>query len=233
MAFLERFLIRYVDHLFLVDESRYEQVKGSKIKKLSYIYNTPLDNYNKNITTNNKKKILFYAGVLHESRGLKYIIEAINGIDDVKLVFAGTGPLQSKIEQIVNNDDKFSYLGVITYDEVLRKSAEADIIFAFYDPAIGNNKYASPNKLFEAMMLAKPIIVNEGSSMSKIVEKYNCGLIISYADVEDIKNSIKKLINNPQLRDKLGINGRKAYEEAYSWDIMKTRLLNAYKVDLN
>jgi glycosyltransferase involved in cell wall biosynthesis len=230
---LERFLIRFVDHLFLVDESRYEQVKGSKIKKLSYIYNTPEDCYNKNLKPNNNKKILFYAGVLHEARGLNHVIKALTRIDDVKLVFAGSGPLKSKIEEISRINNKFNYLGVISYEEVIKNTAKSDIIFAFYDPKIGNNKYASPNKLFEAMMLAKPIIVNDGSSMSKIVEKYNCGIIVPYGDVNAMIKAIIELKNNPQLCDKLGKNGRKAYENEYSWDIMKNRLINDYKVDIN
>ncbi len=229
VASTERFLINYVDHLFLVDESRYEQVKSCNIKKLSYIYNSPVDCYDEKLQTTKKNyTVLFYAGVLHESRGLKNVIELITAMDNIKLIFAGDGPLKSQIKHLDSSNDKFMYLGVISYDEVLKRTSESDIIFAFYDPAIGNNKYASPNKLFEAMMLAKPIIVNDNSSMSDIVKKYNCGIVVPYGDIEAIKKAIIQLIDNPQMGYKLGQNGRIAYEKYYSWDIMQQRILNAY-----
>ncbi|UTB33116.1 MAG: hypothetical protein NKF70_02255 [Methanobacterium sp. ERen5] len=45
IIFLEKSGISFSDTLFLVDESRYEQVKGAKIKKLVYIYNSPQDQF--------------------------------------------------------------------------------------------------------------------------------------------------------------------------------------------
>ena len=79
------------------------------------------------------------------------------------------------------------------------------------------------------MMCGKPILVSDDSSMAGIVRQNNCGLVVPYGDVGAIREAIVKLVTNPGLREELGKNGRRAYEEKYSWTIMEKRLVDAYK----
>lgn len=233
VASLEKFGIRFAEVLFLVDESRYEQVKGMQINNLVYIYNSPPDYFDAKQRQNSSagaEIVILYAGVIHKSRGLEYMIRAVEDLDEIRLIIAGTGPDKDLLEnQPPDIKKKIQYIGWIPYEEVIKKTLESDILFAFYDPNIPNNRYASPNKLFEAMMCGKPIIVNDNTSMANIVSKENCGLVVLYGDVNAIKDAILELTNDPDLREKLGGNGRKAYEEKYSWDIMGKRLIDAYK----
>ncbi len=231
---LEKHLIRFVDTLFLVDECRYEQVKGARIKKLMYVYNSPPDylgaedyqvpmkSMPQNTTT------LFYAGVISETRGLKYMMEAIRDIDDVKLTIAGACDNEGILSMIAKSG-KVEYIGTISYESVIQMELHSDILFALYDPKVPNNKYASPNKLFEAMMCGKPIIVNIETAASRIVRRENCGLTVPYGNVGSIIKAVMRLKDDAYYRHILGNNGRKAYETRYSWEIMKGRLINAYE----
>ena len=228
-AFAERSALRLVDVLFLVDRSRYEQVRDAKINRLEYIYNSPEDCFNAKTRLELTSKIsIFYAGYLDRSRGLKYMINAIGELDGINLTLAGTGPEIDLIRHNLAKLDNLQYLGQIPHQEVIANSLSADILFAFYDPEITVTKHASPNKIFMAMMCAKPIIVNDGTRASEIVAEENCGLIIPYGDTAAIKEAILSLKNDLELRRRLGENGRKAYETRYSWEIMKNRLINAY-----
>ena len=78
-------------------------------------------------------------------------------------------------------------------------------------------------------MCAKPIIVNDNSSMADIVREENCGLVVPYGDVDAIRSAILMLKNDPALCKRLGENGRKAYETKYSWKIMEERLLEVLR----
>lgn len=60
----------------------------------------------------------------------------------------------------------------MTYPEVLSASSACDLLFAIYDPFIPNNRFASPNKIFEAMALGKPVLVSKGTTMTDYIEKY-------------------------------------------------------------
>ena len=77
-------------------------------------------------------------------------------------------------------------------------------------------------------MCAKPIIVSDNSSMAVIVRNEKCGIVIPYEDTEAIKKAIICLIDDVDYRERLGNNGRKAYENKYSWTIMEQRLRDAY-----
>lgn len=231
VASVEKFGIKYTDVLFLVDESRFQEIRGAHIKDIVYIYNSPSDNYyirQAHETNENNEVIIFYTGLIIKSRGLEYIIRAISDLDGVRLIMGGICH-DKYLFDMMDKCKKIQYIGWIpSYDEVIEKTSDADIIFRFSDPNIPKTKYESPNKLFEAMMLRKPIIVSDGSSMANIVKKENCGLVVPYGDVNAIRDAIIKLKFDPELRKKLGENGRKAYDNKYSWKIMESRLIHAY-----
>lgn len=225
IGYIEKVGIRFTNTLFLVDKSRYNEIKGAKINKLVYIYNSPPDLICKNNVKPNGFIKIFYGGSITKDRGLKYILDAIEQLNDIKLIVAGNGEKEI-VENIINNE-KTEYLGWLSYNEIILKTLESDFIFRFSDPNDPRTKTASPNKLFEAMMCGKPIIMNSEMEISKIVEEEKCGIIVPYGNVNAIKESIIHL-KDSNLRDELGLNGRNAYENKYSWTIMEKRLLNAY-----
>lgn len=234
VASIEKFGIGFAEVLFLVDESRYQEVIRAQINKLVYIYNSPPDCFfakpKKESSDAGMQVIIFYAGIISKLRGLQYIVKAVQELDNVKLILAGNIRDIPIIEKPILQCGKIQYLGWLpSYEDVLKKTLEADILFRFSDPKIPKTKYESPNKLFEAMLFGKPIIVSDGASMANIVRKENCGLVVPYGDVDAIKEAIIKLKNDPDLRQRLGKNGRRAYKERYSWDIMEKRLIDAYK----
>lgn len=229
---IERFGIRFTETLYLVDESRYGEVEGARVRNLVYLYNSPPDHaamYQRPKPPENGTVTLFYAGVLHKFRGLEGIIKVGGGMEGVRLTIAGNGPEREKIVELCEKVKNVEYIGWLPYSDVLNYSMQSDILFAFYDPLIPNNRFASPNKLFEAMMCTKPIIVSDGSSMAEIVRKEQCGLIIPYNDSKSLQNAILLLKENLQLRENLGANGRSAYERSYGWHIMEGRLIASYE----
>jgi glycosyltransferase involved in cell wall biosynthesis len=233
IAGMEKFGIGCTQVLFLVDECRHENVKGARIHKLSYIYNSPEDRYLDPITTgpppSSIKAVIFYAGIIHPSRGIEHLINSVVELGNIELVIAGIGPDVNIVKRAIGHNNNISYLGQIPYEDVIRRSLKADIIFAMYDPAVPTNQYASPNKLFEAMMCGKPIIVSDCGSLADTVKRENCGIAVPYGAVDKIKNAILMLTGDPQLRKYLGMNGRQAYESKYSWNIMQKKLLTAYE----
>jgi glycosyltransferase involved in cell wall biosynthesis len=229
ISWLERNAIKNVDHLFIVDESRIEEIGTVKdiVKDIDIIYNSPSDNnidINKNLSQERLR--IFYGGVISKVRGIEDMLEAVTDIENVILIVAGIG--DNKIINKIIQNKKIQYLGWLkNYEDILKLTYESDIIFRFSDPNLPKTKYESPNKLFEAMMCAKPIIVSDLSSMAMKVRQENCGIIIQYGNIEDIRKAVFKLLD-PNYRKTLGTNGRNAYEKKYSWDIMEKRILNVY-----
>jgi glycosyltransferase involved in cell wall biosynthesis len=80
------------------------------------------------------------------------------------------------------------------------------------------------------MMCGVPIITNVAH---EIVNETGCGIIVEYDNKEQIKEAIITLRDNPELRKRLGTNGRKAFLEKYNWNIMEQKLYKIYDDLLN
>ncbi|KKH16923.1 glycosyltransferase family 4 protein [Methanosarcina mazei] len=230
VSIMEKFSIRFTNVTFLVSTERKNQIAGAKVKNLEFIYNTPDDiaNQVQIPAYNNKKFLIFYAGELSSLRGLKLLCKIVTEFDDIKLVLAGSGITEYDLNNMVEKSNNIEFVGWMNYDKVLKWTLKSDMSFAFYDPKIPNNRYASPNKLFEAMMCAKPIVINSETTAAKIVEECNCGMTVPFNNENALRSAIFELKRNPQLREILGNNGRKAYEQKYNWKLMERRLLDSY-----
>jgi len=234
-ARIDRSLMRFADVVILPDDSRREQVGLSNNEKIVTIVNAPSDIFSENGVAQDfvsENFTMFYGGYITDDRGVDAICQAVRSLSSVRLVIMGpcSEAYGSKLNNICQNAPNIElFLNWTPHEEILKQAVAADMLFAFYDPDIPNNQYASPNKLFEAMMCSKPILVNDGTSMVKIVRDEKCGLVVPYGDVEAIKHAILTLKNDPALCKHLGENGRKAYETKYNWNIMEGRLLEVYE----
>jgi glycosyltransferase involved in cell wall biosynthesis len=124
--------------------------------------------------------------------------------------------------------EKIQFIGEITHAEVLERSTKSDLLFVLRDPVVPVNKYICGSKILEAMMCGRPILVNKGTSTANILLEENCGLVVDAENIEEIREAIIKLRDDPKLCEELGKNARRAYEERYSWEIMEQRLLTIY-----
>ncbi len=218
------------DAVILVDEARRNQISGSKPKLVEFIYNSPETN---NIpeparVESHRKFKIAYIGLLQSERGLFEMINVVSKHPEWHLDLAGFGGDENEIIQKSKLYENICFHGRVDYHKALSLSAAADLLFATYDPQIANHKYSSPNKVFEAMMLAKPILVAKQTNMDKIIKDADCGIVIQYGDEKELEQAIIRIANDSAERDRLGQNGRRAYESFYSWEIMRNRLLNLY-----
>jgi glycosyltransferase involved in cell wall biosynthesis len=234
---IDKVFMRLAASIVIVDKARIRQLNGIPNKNISVVYNSPPDFFEGSTSPSHKKQTggeftVFYAAALFRVRRLNLdkVIAAIKGIDDVRLIIAGFGDQVEDIKRWVSNAaGKTQFIGGISYDEAMRLTATSDLAVALYDPIRIQNRFASPNKLFEAMMYGKPILVSSGTAMADIVEKENCGLTVDCNSVDEIRKAIARLKEDPELCRQLGANGRRAYEERYNWGIMKQCLLTLYQ----
>jgi len=229
---LDKFLMGFVDAIIVVDPSRLRQIDKEHDPSTMVIYNSPSNDSEVDVRLQKTKDELFrifYAGVLSQDRDFKSLVDASVGLSDVKIEIAGYGYYEGEMKELSLNNAQITYMGPIAYDTVIQKTLQSDLLFALYDPSVPNNRYASPNKLFEAMMCRKPILVSDGTAMAEIVREVDCGLVVPYGDVDALKRAILALKSDPVLCKRLGENGRKAYETKYGWEIMEQRLLELYE----
>jgi glycosyltransferase involved in cell wall biosynthesis len=221
------------DALILADDSRLDQIKGARPRRLEIVFNSPedvLSQTNPSLLRRPDRSELHIAfvGLLQLERGLLQLLEVLSHHPEWTMDLAGFGGDESKISDRAKQLGNVQVHGRVPYETALELTRVADVLVATYDPQIPNHRYASPNKLFEAMMLAKPIIVAEGTSMDRIVAQAGCGLVVPYGVVPALDRALTTLAGDGNLRMRLGVAGRRAYEETYGWVHMSKRLVRLY-----
>ncbi|MBE3582471.1 MAG: glycosyltransferase family 4 protein [Thermoanaerobacteraceae bacterium] len=230
---LELKALNIADAVILVDEARREQIAEGKPRHVTIIYNSPPDILNAlrfSASPIRRAELhLAYVGLLQVERGLLEMLEVFTRHPEWYLDLAGFGGGdEERILRLARSLPNVTWHGRVPYKRALELSYAADVLFATYDPTIPNHRYSSPNKVFEAMMLAKPVVVARDTGIDRLVKEVNCGLVVPYGDVAVLEAALAHLAQDPALRQRLGENGRRAYEEKYSWDLMRKRLLALY-----
>ena len=150
-----------------------------------------------------------YTGLHGLAQGLDQIIESAKQMSSMntRFVFVGDGPAK---EQLVTQANAHSLSNVQFSDPVGRE--EIPSILQSMDAILVSLKRpipgAVPSKLYEAMAAGKPVVYIGGGGGAEIVNKYGVGLTVPPDDSEALATAIKRLIENPKLRDQLGRNGR-------------------------
>ena len=227
---LERWACKKCDSVTIVHEKRIEQLEpvlDSTREKIEVIYNTP--NEIKVNVADVKSNYFCYVGVLHPDRGIKNVINVVKQIPTIRFIYAGYGPLENELALLSSNVTNIEFMGRVDYDTALRLEAGALAIIAFYDSSLGgNNLYAAPNKLFEALMLGKPLITSEGTLLADIVKSEDIGYVIPFGDEDLLGKTLLHIVQNPIEIEQKGKRARYLYEIKYSAEIAKERLLGIY-----
>lgn len=223
-------LIGLADAVILADDARREQIAGSHPRRLAVIYNSP-DEAAVSAPVRPALSVglqIAYLGNVQRERGIFQLLEVVGQHADWHLDIGGFGPDCDEVRVRAEQAGNITWHGMVPYDQVLRLNAGADVLLATYDPSIPNNRYSSPNKVFEAMLLAKPIVVAENTNADRLVLSAGCGLAVPFGDAHALDQAFTRLAQNPALRAEMGQNGRRAYEDEYSWEKMRSRLTALY-----
>jgi glycosyltransferase involved in cell wall biosynthesis len=232
VRWLESQVAARADAVIIADEIRWAQLGLARPRRLVVIYNSPPDLAAQLSAWSSEGTGPFrvaYVGLLDRTRGLEALLTVMGRRPEWRLDLAGFGVDADWVAARARSLPNVRFHGRVDYPEALRLMAAADALVATYDPAVPNHRYASPNKLFESMMLGKPIVVARGTHVDDLVEKHRCGLVVPYGDERALAAALDRLAADPGFRQALGQAGRQAYEAFYSWDRMRARLVNLYR----
>jgi glycosyltransferase involved in cell wall biosynthesis len=84
----------------------------------------------------------------------------------------------------------------------------------------------SPNKLFDSLSAAKPIIVNSAGWTKELVEKEKCGFYVDPNKPVELVDKIKLLQQSPDLVAKMGVNSRILAEKVYDKEILCNKVVS-------
>ncbi|HEY9854231.1 MAG TPA: glycosyltransferase, partial [Stenomitos sp.] len=74
---------------------------------------------------------------------------------------------------------------------------------------------AVPSKLYEAMSAAKPVVLAARGEAPALLAEADAGLSVPPEDAPAFAEAVERLIRDPEMRARLGANGRRLVEDRY------------------
>jgi len=176
---------------------------------------------------------LIVTGGLTRIRGIRELVQAaalVGNEYDIRVKLLGRFESKAFEEEIrvLPGFERVEYHEWVPYEEVPRHLVETQIGVVLFHP-LPNHINAMPNKLFEYMAAELPVIASNFPLWREIVEGNECGITVDPLDPSAIADAIQHLLNHPELRRRMGENGRQAFLERYNWNTEAKTLLELYK----
>ena len=211
----------FIKDFYGVSQKCCEWLRHFKINCRGVIYNSIYE-YKLDCLTITREKlscsdsdvIISFAGRLIEEKGVIELITAFDRIckryNHVKLIIAGTGPLEPYINSITNSNVLF--LGSLDHSSVLSLLKVSDI---FVHPS----RYPEglPTVLLEAAIMKCAIITTPAGGSSEVINSEEYGIIIN-CNPTDIENALVKLIENPELRVSISNSVYMKVKDHFTWE---------------
>lgn len=178
----------------------------------------------------NDKFIVGYTGTLGVANALDTLIEAaekLKGYTQIAFVLVGGGKEKLTLQKIVTEKklNNVFFIAPIPKVEIqaMLNRFDACYIGLTKDPLFRFG--VSPNKLFDYLYSAKPIIYGIESGDYKPVEEAQAGIQIPAKDSDKLVDAVLSLYKMPVLeREVMGCNGRKVATEQYQYEHLAEKL---------
>lgn len=165
------------------------------------------------------KKVVLFVGRLADKKGVRYLIEAMNGVD-AKLVIVGDGPLRLELEnQAKALNLNADFLGARAHDELREIYASADLFVA---PSIrgedGDMEGLGLVNL-EAMSSGLVVIGSRSGGIVEIVENGVTGLLVDEKNSQQIRDAINRVLGDAELANTIRANALK-FVKQYDYPVL-------------
>ena len=184
----------------------------------------------------NTSNIILYAGrLLNEAKGIfdlpQILLHLVKDGLAVKMVLLGDGPDRTRCQ------DLFSSLGLREYVEFRGDVSKTEVSEWMRKSAclILPSRYEGLGfVLLEAMACGCPPVVSLIPMVTDyVVDNNKAGILVALGDIEGFAGAIKRLITEPELREKMAVAGVNRVSRHFSADTMVDAYLNIFERTIN
>jgi glycosyltransferase involved in cell wall biosynthesis len=153
---------------------------------------------------------VLYVGRLSAEKGVLELLEAAAGM---KLVVAGDGPLRDRVPGAV---------GFVSHHELSPLYAHAAVV------ACPSRREGFGVACAEAMAHGRPVVASAVGGLLDLVVDGETGLLVAPGDAGGLREALRRLLDDAELRRRMGTAARVRAEELLSWERFTSATLAAY-----
>jgi len=176
-----------------------------------------------------------YVGGFDIHRGLEIAIKAVPLVvkeaKNFKLILVGSGRNFNNLKQLVGElkiNDYVAFEGWKPSEKLISYIKASDICLIPHLKT-GHTDNTIPHKLFQYMILEKPVIASNCNPIKRILNETKAGLVYNSSNPIELAEKIILLYKQNELRRKMGINGKESVINKYNWNEAGKNLISLYK----
>ena len=174
----------------------------------------------------NPVKIVF-SGRYGDRKGVFDLLKAFELAEfkvPVRLYLYGDGQIE-RVQKAISANSKKEYIEMskwLDHQKYLNLLPSFDLLVL---PSYAERFSMS---LVESLGLGLPVISTYVGGTAEIVENGVCGLLVQPGDIDALKISLEKIVNNRDMRIKMGAAGWKRVHDNFTGDVVMKKLDDAY-----
>lgn len=231
---MENFTYRNADHIITITEDMKANIigKGVPAEKVSVVRNwIDTDKIQHISRTDNKlfdelklsrdKFYVVYAGNLGKVQGVDVMLKTaslMKNNKDIQFVIFGNGSEEDNLKKLTieNQLKNVSMYPLQPFERVSEVYSIADVCLIPCAPGTGRS--GMPSKTWTIMAAGIPIIASfdRGGEMAQIIEEAECGFCIRAGDETKLRETIMRVYEDRQLKERLGQKAQEYAEENVS-----------------
>jgi len=171
--------------------------------------------------------LIIFIGRLISGKGTADLIRAIGALKErnILCLIIGDGPEKINLEILAADldiEEKILFLGYKEHNEALALLKAADI---FVNPSFTEGL---PTTVIEAAFCHKAIIATNVGGTAEIISDGQSGILVDPKNPELLSEKITELLNNSQLRDKMGQNAFVTVKDKLNWEISVGKFIQLF-----
>ncbi len=176
--------------------------------------------------------LIFVGNTEDRKKGIRYLLEAMLYLPrEVSLtVVDGGAPRHVVMDELCrryNIRERIRCTGKIPTEEVVRRYQEAEV-------AVSSSIYEGFGfPAAEAMACGLPVVATDGGALPEVVgTSGQAGFIVPKRNARALARSIRRLLDDPALRTRMGEAGRKRIESRFSWNVAAREMTLVYEKNI-
>lgn len=182
-----------------------------------------------------KDFILAYTGGVGPHRGVDVAIKGLGLTKSKNIRLEITGSLSTDSREWLTDlatknkvIDKVRINGYQPFHKFFSYMALADVNLIPHNRN-GHTDHTIPHKLFQGMMVGKPVLVSDAPPLERVVKATNSGLVFEAGNAHDFAKQVDLLYEQPEKAKAFGANGNEATTKGdWNWEHTGQNLVDLY-----
>jgi glycosyltransferase involved in cell wall biosynthesis len=199
--------------------------KVAPLEKLTVVYNgvdpKPFLNAQRNRT--DSKVIVTFVGRLAPPKDLTMLLKAVKPLAGIEVLIVGDGELRKEVEKYILKN------GLSKKVFLLGEREDVPEILVNSDVFVLPSRWEGlPFTIIEAMMAGLPVIASKVGGVPELVDDGITGFLVPPGDYRSLAQAIQKLVDDKNLREVMGKNGREKALKLFTVERMLSETAKVY-----